>query len=78
MIGGSIQAVALFAMGIIGVVVPTSSPKNVAIVAMMVLFQVGWTCGWSPNSHILSAEIPNQRLRDMTYRTASFVNILMQ
>lgn len=78
MIGGSVQAVALFAMGIIGVVVPMSTAKNSAIVAMMILFIVGWTMGWSPNSHTLSAEIPNQRLRDMSYRTASVVNILMQ
>lgn len=78
MIGGSIQAVALIAMGIIGIVVPASNAKNSAIVAMMIVFVVGWTCGWSPNSHILSAEIPNQRLRDMSYRAGSVVNVIMQ
>ncbi|RSM04056.1 hypothetical protein CEP52_007009 [Fusarium oligoseptatum] len=78
MIGGSIQAVALMAMGIIGTVVPASNAKNSAIVAMMIIFVVGWTCGWSPNSHILSAEIPNQRLRDMSYRAGSVVNVTMQ
>jgi MFS transporter, SP family, sugar:H+ symporter len=78
MIRGSIQAVTLFAMGIIGTAVPNSNAKNSAIVSMMILFIVGWTCGWSPNSHILSAEIPNQRLRDMSYRTGSVVNVLMQ
>ncbi|KAL6354143.1 hypothetical protein LRP88_12477 [Fusarium phalaenopsidis] len=78
MIGGSIQAVALMAMGIIGTVVPASNAKNSAIVAMMIIFVVGWTCGWSPNSHILSAEIPNQRLRDMSYRAGSVVNVIMQ
>ncbi|KAM5349807.1 hypothetical protein ACJ41O_006312 [Fusarium nematophilum] len=77
-IGGSIQAMALFAMAIIGAALPTSNVKNSAIVSMMILFTVGWTCGWSPNSHILSAEIPNQRLRDMSYRTGSVVNVLMQ
>ncbi|EEU39959.1 uncharacterized protein NECHADRAFT_93134 [Fusarium vanettenii 77-13-4] len=78
MIGGSIQAVALMAMGIIGTVVPASNAKNSAIVAMMIVFVVGWTCGWSPNSHILSAEIPNQRLRDMSYRAGSVINVIMQ
>ena len=78
LIGGSIQAVALFSMATVGVVAPTSSAKNSAIVSMMILFVVGWTLGWSPNSHILSAEIPNQRLRDMSYRTGSAVNVLMQ
>ncbi|KAL2693478.1 hypothetical protein Neosp_000038 [[Neocosmospora] mangrovei] len=78
MIGGSIQAVALMAMGIIGTVVPASNAKNSAIVAMMIVFVVGWTCGWSPNSHILSAEIPNQRLRDMSYRVGSVINVIMQ
>ncbi|UPK90550.1 hypothetical protein LCI18_001485 [Fusarium solani-melongenae] len=78
MIGGSIQAVALMAMSIIGTVVPASNAKNSVIVAMMIVFVVGWTCGWSPNSHILSAEIPNQRLRDMSYRAGSVVNVVMQ
>ncbi|KAK7416861.1 hypothetical protein QQX98_004919 [Neonectria punicea] len=78
MIGGSIQAVALFAMAIIGAAAPTYNAKNSAIVSMMIVFTVGWTLGWSPNSHILSAEIPNQRLRDMSYRTGSVVNVLMQ
>ncbi|RSL39780.1 hypothetical protein CEP54_016259 [Fusarium duplospermum] len=78
MIRGSIQAVSLMAMGIIGTVVPASNAKNSAIVAMTIIFVIGWTCGWSPNSHILSAEIPNQRLRDMSYSAGSVVNVTMQ
>lgn len=51
---------------------------QVGIVAMMTVFGFGFSVGWAPVSHILSAEIPPTRLRDMTYRTASVVNILVQ
>ena len=57
MIGESIQAVSLLAMGVIGAVAPPSHAKNSSIAAMMLVFIVGWTCGWSPNSHVLSADL---------------------
>lgn len=60
------------------------TPANVTydmksgIVAAFFLFGVGFSLGWAPISHILSSEIPASRLRDMTYRTASVVNITVQ
>lgn len=45
---------------------------------MMVIFNHGYSLGWAPVMHILSAEIPNTRCRDMTYRCASVLNIATQ
>lgn len=77
--GGSIQIAALFVMGGLGA---SSSdppaPFKVGIICMLTVFGFGFCAGWAPVSHILSAEIPSTRLRDMTYRTASAVNIIIQ
>ncbi|KAF6834706.1 vegetative cell wall protein gp1 [Colletotrichum plurivorum] len=76
--GGSIQTAGLFAMGGLGLAPDPSVPVKSAIVAMMIVMTMGFTLGWAPTSHVLSAEIPSIRLRDVTYRTASVVNIVMQ
>ncbi|KAF5510567.1 High-affinity glucose transporter ght2 [Colletotrichum siamense] len=76
--GGSIQTAGLFAMGGLGLTQNPSVPVKSAIVAMMIVMTTGFTLGWAPTSHVLSAEIPSMRLRDITYRTASVVNIVMQ
>ncbi|KAF9874435.1 vegetative cell wall protein gp1 [Colletotrichum karsti] len=76
--GGSIQMAGLFAMGGLGLTSNPSVPVKSAIVAMMVVMTAGFTLGWAPTSHVLSAEIPSMRLRDITYRTASVFNIAMQ
>lgn len=68
---------ALYAMASLGVVSETAAIR-VGIVAMLTVFGLGFSVGWAPVSHILSAEIPPTRLRDMTYRTASAVNIMVQ
>lgn len=78
MIGGVIQLVALMAMGALGTVTPSTNAIKASIVAMMVIFAAGFSSGWAPIVHSLSAEIPSQPLRDMSYRTCSAVNIVMQ
>ncbi|KAL1856885.1 hypothetical protein VTK73DRAFT_8217 [Phialemonium thermophilum] len=77
--GGSIQIVALFVMGGLGAgsADPPDSSKT-GIIAMLAIFGFGFASGWAPVSHILTAEIPSARLRDMTYRTASSLNIVIQ
>lgn len=77
LLGSSIQLLALYAMASLGVV-PSSDAIQVGIVAMLTVFGFGFSVGWAPVSHILSAEIPSTRMRDMTYRTASAVNIMVQ
>ena len=75
--GGAIQIGALFTMGGLGAASdnPPASYKA-GIIAMLTVFGLGFASGWAPVSHILTAEILSTRQRDMTYRTASAVNIL--
>lgn len=78
-LGGSIQIASLFVMGGLGASSPDPSDSfKLGIVCMLTIFGFGFCAGWAPVSHILSAEIPSTRLRDMTYRTASAVNIIIQ
>ncbi|KAJ3547155.1 hypothetical protein NM208_g1656 [Fusarium decemcellulare] len=77
LLGSLIQLSSLYTMAGLGVG-ETTAPIRVGIVAMLTVFGFGFSVGWAPVSHILSAEIPPTRLRDMTYRTASAVNILVQ
>jgi MFS transporter, SP family, sugar:H+ symporter len=76
--GGTTQAVALFAVGGLGTPKNVTVPMKKAIVALLSIFNFGFYAGWAPASHIISAEIPTSRLRDMTYRIASAVNIFVQ
>lgn len=77
--GGAIQIASLFTMGGLGA--SSSNPPQsykVGIIAMLSIFGFGFASGWAPVSHILTAEIPSTPVRDMTYRTASAVNIVIQ
>ena len=65
-------------MGGLGLVANPSNEVKNGIVAMMIVMTLGFTLGWAPTSHTLSAEIPSMHLRDITYRSASIVNILTQ
>ncbi|KAL1904345.1 hypothetical protein Sste5344_009963 [Sporothrix stenoceras] len=76
--GACIQTAALMTMGGLGTAPKQTHSIKSGIVAMMVVFTFGYSLGWAPTSHILSAEIPSTRMRDMTYRTASVINIAVQ
>lgn len=76
MIGAAIQGVSLLTMGGLGTASPPTYQINVAIVAMMVISLAGFTFGVAPVAYILSAELPSQRLRDITFRCGSLVNVL--
>lgn len=75
--GSVIQIAALMTMGALGTVSATFGVKS-GIIATMVIFNFGYSFGWAPTSHTLSAEVPSTRARDMTYRTASVLNIATQ
>ncbi|KAI0021066.1 general substrate transporter [Xylariomycetidae sp. FL0641] len=75
LIGGSLQTAALMAMGALGTQ-QGSYTINSAIVATMVLMIVGYTFGWAPVVHTLSAELPAGVLRDITYRCGTMINVL--
>lgn len=78
LLGGSIQVAALMTMGALGTDKHPSYGIKSGIIATMIIFVSGFTLGWAPIVHILSAEIPSMKLRDMTYRTASVINISVQ
>ncbi|KAF4996395.1 hypothetical protein FDECE_12474 [Fusarium decemcellulare] len=78
LVGACIQVSALMAMGGLGTVGNPSDQIKAGIVAMMVVFTFGYALGWAPTAHILSAEIPALTVRDMTYRSASVLNIATQ
>lgn len=76
--GASVQLAALMTMGGLGTVKNPWHGIKSGIVSTMVIFNFGYSFGWAPAAHIISAEIPNNRARDMTYRTASVINISIQ
>lgn len=77
--GGFIQIASLFVMGGLGASSDKPPrPYKIGIISMLTIFGFGFASGWAPVSHILTAEVPSTRLRDMTYRTASTVNIIIQ
>lgn len=65
-------------MGGLGTIKGPSFGIKSGIVAMMVIFNFGYSLGWAPVAHTLSPEIPNLYMRDLTYRTASVLNIITQ
>lgn len=75
LIGGVIQASALLTMGGLGTVADPTYQLKSAIVGMMVVFVAGYTFGWAPVVHVLSAELPSSRLRDVTYGAGTLVNV---
>ncbi|KEF58701.1 uncharacterized protein A1O9_06627 [Exophiala aquamarina CBS 119918] len=76
--GTCVQVAALMTMGGLGTASHPGFKIKSGIVATMVVFNFGYSFGWAPAAHILSAEVPNTRARDMTYRTASVLNIATQ
>ncbi|CAG1965280.1 unnamed protein product [Fusarium graminearum] len=78
LLGASVQVSALMTMGGLGTVSDPSNQIKAGIVSMMVIFTFGYAVGWAPTAHILSAEIPALTVRDMTYRSASVLNIATQ
>ncbi|KAH8714587.1 general substrate transporter [Ilyonectria robusta] len=76
--GGVIQTGALMTMGGLGTVTDPSSSIRKGIVSMTTIFNIGFCMGWAPLSHVVSAEIPTTRLRDLTYALASSFNVVIQ
>lgn len=55
---------------------PTKSMK-IGITAMTTIFGAGFCFGWAPVSHVVAAELPTNRLRDVTYATGNVVQIII-
>jgi MFS transporter, SP family, sugar:H+ symporter len=76
--GATIQMGALMTMGGLGTVPNPSFSIKTGIVTMVTIFGVGFQLGWAPLSHVVAAEIPTNRLRDLTYACGSICNIIIQ
>jgi MFS transporter, SP family, sugar:H+ symporter len=76
--GASVQMAGLYTMGGLGTASNPSHGIKSGIISTMVIFSFGYSFGWAPMAHTLSAEIPSAKLRDMTYRSASVLNIATQ
>ncbi|KAF5012258.1 hypothetical protein FDECE_1639 [Fusarium decemcellulare] len=77
-IGATLQGSAFLVMGGLGVIKNPSYSIKAAMVAMLPIMSLGFGIGWGPISHTISAEVPSMHLKDITYRTASVINIVMQ
>jgi len=76
--GAALQTAVLFTMGSLGTVTPQTQATGTGIVAMLTIFGAGFQLGWAPLSHVVAAEIPTTRLRDVTYALGSLFNIVIQ
>ncbi|EFQ99026.1 hypothetical protein MGYG_02038 [Nannizzia gypsea CBS 118893] len=73
-----LQTIAWFAMAGLGTPRVLTQGMRSAIVALIAFFNISFCIGWAPLSHTIAAEVPSSRLRDMTFRTANAVNLIMQ
>ncbi|KIX03630.1 uncharacterized protein Z518_07183 [Rhinocladiella mackenziei CBS 650.93] len=76
--GSVLQSGSMLAMGGLGTNSTLTDSQAVGITALLTIFYGGFCLGWAPIYHILTAEIPNSRMRDMTYTVASVVTVVTQ
>ncbi|KAI9148952.1 Major facilitator-type transporter ecdD [Paramyrothecium foliicola] len=76
--GSLFQVAALMTMGGLGTIPNPSHGVKTGIVSMLTIFGAGFSFGWAPLSHVVAAEIPTNRLRDLTYAFGSVFNIVIQ
>ncbi|KEF60542.1 uncharacterized protein A1O9_02103 [Exophiala aquamarina CBS 119918] len=77
-IGSFVQTATMFIMGGLGTISEPSKGIKIGITAMLSLNYFGFVFGWAPIYHIISAEIPNSRMRDMTYTVCSIATVATQ
>ncbi|KAH9209485.1 sugar transporter [Leptodontidium sp. 2 PMI_412] len=73
-IGGTLQGGAILAMGALGTQITTYGTKT-GIVALLVIFAASFVFAWAQICYVVTTEVPALRLRDMSQRTASIVNV---
>lgn len=77
LLGSSVQTVALLIMGGLGMMSTTRAISG-GIIAMMMIFGMGYCIAWGQLSHTITAEIPSAEVRDLTYVTGSLLAICTQ
>ncbi|KAF1966597.1 MFS general substrate transporter [Bimuria novae-zelandiae CBS 107.79] len=78
LLGAILQTCALFTMGGLGTPAAPTLGMRTGIIAVLSIFTFSFSLGWAPLSHVVSAEIPAQHLRDKTYAIGAVFNITIQ
>ncbi|TPX07772.1 uncharacterized protein E0L32_010564 [Thyridium curvatum] len=76
-VGAFLQFGSLMAMGGLGTPASPTKSMKIGITAMTTIFGAGFCLGWAPVSHVVAAELPTNRLRDVTYATGNVVQIII-
>lgn len=78
LVGSFLQVSGMYTMGGLGTPRDVTMAMETGIIACLTITSFGFSLGWAPVCHIVTAELPSSRLRDITYRTASAVSIITQ
>lgn len=70
--------VAIMTVGALGTISEPSYQVKTTIVAMVTVFGCGFIFAWAPLTYVVTTEVPALRLRDVSQRTASIVNVIFQ
>lgn len=62
----------------LGTIAHPSHAVQSGIISAMMISQAAYFVGSAPVVHLLSVELLGNRLRDLTYRTAMIIQILVQ
>ncbi|KAK1141311.1 hypothetical protein N8T08_009218 [Aspergillus melleus] len=73
-----IELSALLTMGSLGTLSHLTKAIKTAITATIIVCGAVFSLGWVPLSHLVVAETPTARLRDITYTTGALFNVLIQ
>ncbi|KAL3470021.1 general substrate transporter [Aspergillus californicus] len=75
MVSSVIMICGLLTMAGLGVDEPVTTPRMKGVVAMIVVFGVGFASGWGPLTYVVVTEVTSLRLRDHTSRLGFAVNV---
>lgn len=73
-----LQTAALLTMGGLGTSDSSITAAKSGIVAMLLLYDFGWSFGFAPLAYVVAAELPSPYLREYTLRVAYTVKLLME
>ncbi|KAL5337947.1 major facilitator superfamily domain-containing protein [Aspergillus crustosus] len=75
MVPSVIMMSGLLVMGGLGVDEPVTTPRMKGVIALMVIFGVGFATGWGPLTYVVVTEVTSLRLRDYTSRVGFATNV---
>lgn len=73
-----LQTAALLTMGGLGTADSSITAAKAGIVAMLLLYDFGWSFGYAPLAYVVAAELPSPYLREYTLRIGYTVKLIME